>query len=512
MTRPKQLPNELLSDLSVSAATKLQKLRHLGKYFKQSAEALEKQVDREARFYGSLLRLQENWKVKRQRQPVPGNEGFSFDLHDTSSSDSAFLTRPSPMSMVRVEHDPTGMLALQSSLRSYRRMHFGFSPESYIKAAQKSLSTKSDDDDNDDHRGGGGIMIEAPTAEAVDRSARRAHAVLREIHRAIFEEQVFDMINREIVDNPNGVNVAGMREDYLHLKVGPETSIYMRLQPSEGEAIDGADALNLPLGSPNPRGLEIYLRSLLQGRTASRGRPLAQGVSLLGYFCAAVAHRVFSVQVSSMLERLVEGLPYLRLQTQPTWHSRLSSWSLNLSVPLSMVNPAASDRPRIHTTNVLVTDELISVRGEGIPSIVGSAGYGSAINCYGCDLTDLPWFLLQQVATQVVSWLHGEAARMGIKASVDFLALCLELGRGERLRLVARVDPEAELSGISWWLVADGEIMPAADEGRTDAGNTRSESLQRRKFLGHLSLDSLYSLLMDLLRLSNPPSNGHSRS
>ncbi|KAK3029292.1 hypothetical protein RJ639_040128 [Escallonia herrerae] len=56
MTRPKPLPNELLSDYAVSTATKLQSFRHLGMYFKQSAKALEQQVAREARFYGALIR------------------------------------------------------------------------------------------------------------------------------------------------------------------------------------------------------------------------------------------------------------------------------------------------------------------------------------------------------------------------------------------------------------------------------------------------------------------------
>lgn len=88
MTRPKPLPNEALSDLAVSAATKLRcyrvflfslpfkcsnfllilskilnfeflimlLLQHLSKYFKQSAKALEQQIAREARFYGALIR------------------------------------------------------------------------------------------------------------------------------------------------------------------------------------------------------------------------------------------------------------------------------------------------------------------------------------------------------------------------------------------------------------------------------------------------------------------------
>ena len=97
------MPNEILADLAVSTATKLQcyrvfaffffyftllfssdckrehvwtpsmllvgveandiiisntlfLLQHLGKYFKQSAKALEQQVAREARFYGALIR------------------------------------------------------------------------------------------------------------------------------------------------------------------------------------------------------------------------------------------------------------------------------------------------------------------------------------------------------------------------------------------------------------------------------------------------------------------------
>lgn len=32
-------------------------LQHLGKYFKQSAKALEQKVNREARFYGALIRF-----------------------------------------------------------------------------------------------------------------------------------------------------------------------------------------------------------------------------------------------------------------------------------------------------------------------------------------------------------------------------------------------------------------------------------------------------------------------
>ncbi|TKY54896.1 Mediator of RNA polymerase II transcription subunit 17 [Spatholobus suberectus] len=127
MTRPKLLPNEALSDLAVSAATKLQCYRHVGKYFKQSAKAFEQQVAREARFYGALIRLQQNWKVKRQRQAaiVPGNEGFTFDLFD-NSYDQAAIIRSLSMSTVRVNHDVAGMLAINVSPDLCHSLQFGF--------------------------------------------------------------------------------------------------------------------------------------------------------------------------------------------------------------------------------------------------------------------------------------------------------------------------------------------------------------------------------------------------
>ncbi|CAH1435925.1 unnamed protein product [Lactuca virosa] len=62
---------------AVSTTTKLQCFWQLGKYFKQSAKSSEKQVAKEAIFYGALIRLQQNWKVKRHRMAASaaGNEG-----------------------------------------------------------------------------------------------------------------------------------------------------------------------------------------------------------------------------------------------------------------------------------------------------------------------------------------------------------------------------------------------------------------------------------------------------
>lgn len=52
-------------------------------------------------------------------------------------------------------------------------------------------------------------------------------------------------------------------------------------------------------------------------------------------------------------------------------------------------------------TKVVVNDECISVNGEGAPNVVGFFRDGSIdvspMNCYDCDLSDLPLVLLQQV-------------------------------------------------------------------------------------------------------------------
>lgn len=86
---------------------------------------------------------------------------------------------------------------------------------------------------------------------------------------------------------------------------------------------------------------------------------------------------------------------------------------------------------------------------------------------------------------------------VGIKTNRDFLCLSLELEQGEKLSLVAHVDPEDELGCISWWLmVEDG----STEEHTLQADLPDGESPSRR-FLGHLSLDALYSTLMDLVSM-----------
>ncbi|KAG0485765.1 hypothetical protein HPP92_009616 [Vanilla planifolia] len=549
MQRPKQLPHEALSDIAVSTATKLQRLRHLGRYFKQSSKALEQQVAREARFYGSLIRLQKNWKVKRQRVGLsgPGNESFTIDLIDSSMTNLTLSSQSFTISTVRVDHNPTGTLTVQLPSKTCRTLSVEF-PGFHSRHKKKSFIRGKMLDS--------GHYTQADKKEAlsdddVNKHLQDSHLILREIHRSIFQEQVFDLINHETYNPSPGVNVTAMREDFLHLSIGQETSVSLCLVPSVEEEADSnglasnidnatasGDSLSLVvldekcdsflrnhLNFPDPHSLEIFLKQLFHGnvflkskeRSSSASRVLVSsqsvgsGCNLLGHFCMTIAHRIFSKKVLSVLEGLVQGVPYLHLLSNPTWHSRISSWSLSLKVPQSIlhsngrIKTSGSDDLKTRTrsqfhTKVVVSDDQINVSGEGAPGIVsslnGNITFGCSINSYGCDLVDLPMVILQQVAGQVIQWLHEEALIIGMKASRDYLCLYLDLDQGETLGLVAVVDAEDLEGCISWWLVFDDGSL---EEGKLDDGESKN-----RRFLGHLSLEALYSTLMDLVSLCDP--------
>ncbi|XP_061345247.1 mediator of RNA polymerase II transcription subunit 17 [Gastrolobium bilobum] len=546
MTKPKLLPNEVLSDLAVCAATKLQCYRHVGKYFKQSAKAFEQQVAREARFYGALIRLQQNWKVKRQRQAaiVPGNEGFTFDLFD-NLYDQAAIIRSSSMSTVRVNHDAAGMLAINMPPNLCHSLQFGF-----VGAQSDYLQRKSNE--NKSHFSGDHHFGETGQESLSDEECvKKTHSLLREAHKAIFNEQVFDLVNREAFNTSMGVSVTGIRENYLQLSLGQGTSVYLSLVSSsqdhptvEGELTNNVENAILPLESsdgmkfddkqntPKKKGqfsnstcYEIYIHQIFHehmfGRgsekTISSGSRLSgvqtkDGSSLLGHFFTSLAHRIFSSKVLAELENVVCKVPYLQLISNPTWHSRASSWTLFMDVPQSILRGCqiktsdyceknAIKRQRQFWTKVVVNDDCINVKGEGSPDVAGlfkgKPEETHSINKYDCNLADLPVIILQQVASQIINWLYQEALTVGIKANRDFLCLSFELEQGETLGLVAHVDPDDSEGCISWWLVMEDSF---AEEQKLHM-NINDGASEYRKFLGHLSLDLLYATLIDLVGL-----------
>uniref|UniRef100_A0A0D9Y1V0 Mediator of RNA polymerase II transcription subunit 17 n=1 Tax=Leersia perrieri TaxID=77586 RepID=A0A0D9Y1V0_9ORYZ len=540
MSKPKSLPNEILVDTAVSAATKLQRLRHLGRYFKQSAKTMEQQFQKESR-------LQQNWKVKRQRFGAtgPGSEGFMFDLIDSSQLDTPAMPRLSSLSLIPIDQDSSGTLSVQAPQKSCRFLSLNFRGDSANGAETYGYKLKD-----------GGISSITSSTENdaenddVNKSVKQAHSILRNTHKSIFEEQVFDMVICETFVQSQGINVTGMREDFLELAIGQECSLCLSLVHSEdsgdSEMVDhedhtnSEDAPNLVLatingkqdpfkkdvtGFPNPKSLEIYLlhlfhenilrkvreKSLIAGRYQSPAQAAADDYGLLGHFCMTVSHRIFSNKVHLELESVVSRVPYLHLCSLPTWHSRTSSWSLSLKVPQPIVAADRIAKPSDNNeikyksrsqfnTKVILKDSQISLMGEGSPSIAGSLtgkpSVGHLINNYNCDLEDLPTMLLQQVASQVIHWLHEEALVLGMNVTRDFLCLYFDLEQGETLGLVANVDPDDDCGCISWYLTIDHPT----EDGKMSAD---SHDFEKRRFLGYVPLEVLYSTLMDLINMCN---------
>ncbi|KAM0897576.1 hypothetical protein ACQ4PT_022485 [Festuca glaucescens] len=541
-SKPKSTPNEVLVDMAVSAATKLQRLRHLGRYFKQSTKTMEQQFQKEARFYGSLIRLQQNWKVKRQRGSGPGSETFMFDVIDTSQLDTAAMPRFSSMALIPIDQDSLGTLSVQVPQKSCRFLSLQFrgdsanSVQNYACKLKGVSSTSSAEE------------IDTLENDDVNKSVKHAHSILRNIHKSIFEEQVFDMVIRETFVQSEGINVTGMRDDFLQLAIGQESLLCLSLTDSghdsesemagHEEHTNSEDTANLVLattnGKPeplkrdasgflNPKSLEICLLHMFHEnilkkvrekyrnivRYPSPAQTAADDCGLLSHFCMTVAHRIFSNKVHLELESVVSRVPYLHLRSLPTWHSRTSSWSLCLRVPQPILasdrptNSSDKDEPKYKSrsqfnTKIILKDGQISLLGEGSPSIAGSLtrkpSDGYLINSYNCDLEDLPTMLLQQVASQVINWLHEEAVVLGMNVTRDFLCLYFDLDQGETLGLVAHVDPDDAYGCISWYLTIDHPV----EDGKMSTDNPEFE---KRRFLGYLSLEVLYSTLMDLINL-----------
>lgn len=131
-------------------------------------------------------RLQQNWKIKRHRlvAAASGNEGFYIDLFDNSLYDLAAAFRPSSMSTIPVEHDAAGMLAVNLPRKSCHSLQFEFLGFNSAYNLRKSGETRTQ------------VMSEDSSKEpgkeraSDDERVREMHLTLREVHRAIHDEQV----------------------------------------------------------------------------------------------------------------------------------------------------------------------------------------------------------------------------------------------------------------------------------------------------------------------------------
>ncbi|KAE8665364.1 RNA polymerase II transcription mediators isoform 3 [Hibiscus syriacus] len=449
MTRPKPLPSELLSDLAVSTAIKLQRYRVFFPFWRtevilsnplqlnirentsNSAKALEQQIAREARFYGALIRLQQNWKVKQQRLagPASSNEGFTIDLFDNSLYGSTATSRQSSFSSIHIEHDSAGMLAINLPPNSCHSLHFGF------------LGVHSAD---------------GP----------------KELNKISTGGSVFHMLYCEAFNQSVGVNVTGIRENYLQLSVGQGASLFISLVPSsegDDQAVDIVNTRNVDSAIVSLDSSDIPL--LGDGKPyIPKGKRkwdfpdqylVNQERMDMVFWATSLCLWVIESFLTEFLWSWKMWVPYLHLMTHPTWHSRRSSWTIFMKVPQS------------------------------IPHADFQSSKSDFQNCSNVEGAAV------QVASHVIGWLREEALMVGVKTNQDFLSLTFELEQRETVSLVAHVDPEDTEGGVAWWLVME--------DGFAGDGKLQKEvcdyTSEYRKFLGHFNLDVLYSTLMDLVSM-----------
>lgn len=113
-----------------------------------------------------------------------GNEGFYIDLFDNSLNHPTAVLRQSSISTMRVEHDSAGMLVVNLPPNSCRSLQFEFLGAHSVpnvrkssKLRMKSLVEDSSENSKKEHVND-------------DACVRETHALLREVHRAISDEQV----------------------------------------------------------------------------------------------------------------------------------------------------------------------------------------------------------------------------------------------------------------------------------------------------------------------------------
>lgn len=132
-------------------------------------------------------RLQQNWKIKRHRlvAAASGNEGFYIDLFDNSLYDFAAIFRPSAMSTIPVEHDAAGMLTVKLPRKSCHSLQFDFLGLNSAHKLRKSVETRTQ-----------AVLSDSSSRHAKEHATdeervRDMHLTLREVHRAIHDEQVY---------------------------------------------------------------------------------------------------------------------------------------------------------------------------------------------------------------------------------------------------------------------------------------------------------------------------------
>lgn len=599
MVKPKQLLHEACSELALRASVKLNGFKKVGKYLKQTAKALEQQVEREATFYGALMRLQQHWKVKRLRgisAGPGGSAGFSIDLsYPQLSGDlmSGLQSQTAGLYTVNVKQDSSGLLMAHLPGHHINALHMRFcgpyTPRDILRdepLTEDSTCLLSDENTSVERKPW--RTAEKSVGEAVNEGARMAHSVLRRIQTAIIDEQIFEWTAKEALQASSGLVVTSIRDNSLQLSLGHSFALVLdllkvqkrdsyedvkkgskdmeqnvlmnrriktevetqRLTADETSSGDqrhyDAELANLQSKEVDKSFLKISAIVCLQqafyhsafiypqvlepsvqapksgqikssdassfgkakesGAGAGRDPTFIDPAGALKHFSLALRHRIFSFRVLSELEKLVKGVPYLFLSFHPTWRARITVWDLKLEIPQPVVHgwkmrlASWSSAKRKSSSKfyfkIVLSDALLSVEGlEAMQMQEGALMEELKMSKYRCDLTELPSFLLCQLAGQLVKWLHEEALVMGLKVRRDLLSLFFSLSSQDDIVIIASLDVQA--CCINWWLQL---VSPKIEDVvKEEMVYTKSHS---KRFLGPLDLETLRGILVDFLNSS----------
>lgn len=601
MLKPKQLLHETCSELALRASAKLCNFKKVGKYLKQTAKALEQQVDREAVFYGALMRLQQHWKIKRLRgisAGPGGNAGFTIDLSYPQMSAEmmwALSIRSAGLYSINVEQDPNGLLMADLPSHCMNTLHmrfngpytphnasrdegsgegsFGLSSHD-MKCEPENMSTEKEAQNT----------TKKDVGKAVNTGANAAHSILRRIQMAIIHEQIFEWTVREALQPSSGLVVTGVGERSLQLSLGHSCALVLELLKATDDIPDsrnldtkfaegdgpGTRKFKMEAQNTEPSHDEISpgdcnLKEAEQESSQSRkactsfwknmssfvclqqafyhsafvhpqelessalksgqvkgvdgasllNKPkdfgagvwqdalVVEAVGPLKHFSLTMRHRVFSSKVLLELEKLVQGVPYLFLSCHPTWNSRVTSWELVLKIPkpvvqgwkMTMVNWKEAQRKSSSNflLRVVSCDALLFVEGlEDMHMQDGADLVEWKRSKHRCNLTELSGFLLCQLAGQLVKWLYEEALVMGLNVRRNFLSIFFHINSKDDFVVLASLDSQAYC--VNWWLHL------RSPEGDADCKEELpSSKSQSRRFLGPLNLETLRSILVDLL-------------
>ncbi|KAH7279459.1 hypothetical protein KP509_37G020600 [Ceratopteris richardii] len=243
MMKPKQLPHEICSELALRASAKLHNFKKIGKYLKQTAKALEQQVEREAVFYGALMRLQQHWKIKRLRgisAGPGGNAGFTVDLsYPQMSADLMWglSLRSAGLHSINIEQDSNGLLVAGLPSECMNTIHMqlngpyiphralkdeGSRDGCFILSSNEKGPDSSIENEED-------AVIEKGVGKAVKMGADLAHSVLRRIQMAIIHEQIFEWTAREALQPSSGLVVTSVEEHSLRVSLGHSCMLVLEL-------------------------------------------------------------------------------------------------------------------------------------------------------------------------------------------------------------------------------------------------------------------------------------------